>query len=116
MSADFRALALALPSSTEHDHLGRASFRVSGKIFAQLSHDGRTAVVKIPAAQQWLIDSYPGARSSPGRWGQFGWTEFSWADLPRGVLEDLLRQSWDAVASGPRWKRRQGSATARSPG
>jgi hypothetical protein len=100
MSADFRAFALALPSVTEQDHFGRPSFRVSGKIFAQLSHDGGTAIVKIPAAQQWLIDTYPGTRCSAGRWGQSGWTEFAWAEMPAGLLEDLLRQSWEAVAPG----------------
>jgi len=29
-----RELALALPESVEHDHHGRPSFRVAGKIFA----------------------------------------------------------------------------------
>jgi hypothetical protein len=106
--SDFRALALALPSATEQDHFGSPSFRVSGKIFAQLSPDRGTAVVNIPLAQQWLIDSYIGARASAGRWGESGWTEFAWADLPTDLVADLLKQSWDAVAPASRSKQRQG--------
>jgi hypothetical protein len=35
-SQTVRELALALPQAEEHDHHGRPSFRVTGKIFATL--------------------------------------------------------------------------------
>lgn len=33
-----RRIALALPDAIEQDHHGRPSFRVAGKIFADLTH------------------------------------------------------------------------------
>src|SRR5947209_8674279 len=107
MNDEFRAFALAVPLATEQDHFGRPSFRVNGKIFAQLSQDGGKAVLKIPAAQQWLISSFPGACASPGRWGESGWTELPWRSIPVEVLQDLLRQACEAVEQGRPSKRRR---------
>ena len=40
-----RALAVSLPEAVEHDHHGRPSFRVGGKIFATLWNDERMNVM-----------------------------------------------------------------------
>jgi hypothetical protein len=42
---DVRALALALPETTEQPHFERTAFRVSGKIFATMPPDGESANV-----------------------------------------------------------------------
>ena len=66
-------LALSLPESEERDHFGSPSFRVKGKIFAQLSSQGkseRRALVKLSAADQAaLIMSAPETFSSVPQWG-----------------------------------------------
>ncbi len=48
--SDFRAIALTQPSAIELDHFGAPSFRVNGKIFAQLSQDGEMGLVKLSRA------------------------------------------------------------------
>ena len=46
ISADeARSLALSLPEAVEHDHHGRPSFRVGGKIFATLRSEERMNVM-----------------------------------------------------------------------
>ncbi|WP_340267697.1 MmcQ/YjbR family DNA-binding protein [Sphingobium mellinum] len=45
---------IALPGAIEQPHHGSPSFRVGGKIFAQLSSDGLTALLKLPLSlQEW---------------------------------------------------------------
>jgi hypothetical protein len=47
-----RELALALPEVEEHDHWGRPSFRIRGKIFATLWPAEQRAMLKLPLAEQ----------------------------------------------------------------
>lgn len=93
-----RSLALALPEATEHDHHGRPSFRVAGKIFATLwdeehmnvmvDQDGiRTAVEAEPSicAEQW--------------WGKrLAAVRVSLPEADAGILSDLLADAWERKA------------------
>jgi hypothetical protein len=95
-------LALSLPEAEESDHFGSPSFRVKGKIFAQLSpqeQGEQRALVKISAADQAaLVMSAPDTFSSVPHWGRHGWTFVQLATVEKSVLCDLLLQSWKHVA------------------
>jgi hypothetical protein len=96
---DFRAMALSLPSSVEQAHFDSASFRVAGKIFAQLSADGQGGLVKLsPERQEWMLATFPDRCAAAPHWGRYGWTRLEWRLLPSELLKDLLGESWRAVA------------------
>jgi len=97
-----RRLAMSLPEVEERDHFGSPSFRVRGKIFAQLSNrDDETerALVKLaPADQAALIMSAPDVFSSVPQWGKHGWTHVRLDGVDESILRDLLLRSWRSVA------------------
>jgi hypothetical protein len=94
-------LALSLPEAEERDHFGSPSFRVRGKIFAQLSAPGKEdecALVKLSSADQAaLMMSDPGTFSAVPYWGQHGWTYVRLASIEASILRGLLLQSWRHV-------------------
>ena len=95
-------LALELPHAEERDHFGAPSFRVKGKIFAQLSARGEKnarALVKLSSADQAaLMMTAPETFSSVPQWGQHGWTYIQLATADAAMLRSLLLQSWRLVA------------------
>ncbi len=95
-------LALSLPEAEERDHFGSPSFRVSGKIFAQLSAADKEeprAPVKLSSADQAaLIMTDPDTFSSALQWGQYCWTYVQLAAVDESMLRGLLFQSWRRVA------------------
>jgi hypothetical protein len=96
---DFRAMALSLPRAVEQDHFGSSSFRVEGKIFAQISSDESEGLVKLSlGVQASILDTYPDDSRSEDHWGKYGWTRIRWRKLPGDVVFDLLSASWRAVA------------------
>lgn len=98
-AAEVRALALSLPACEEQDHFGSASFRVQGKIFAQLSADASHAILKFSIADQTaLIATDPDTFSSVPHWGRFGWTRVSLAAISADFLRQLLTKSWRQIA------------------
>lgn len=98
--SEFRRQALALPETEEVPHHGSASFRVGGKIFAQLSADDLSALLKLPLPlQDLVVGQYPdGCRREAGRWGDAGWTRFDLSKFPEDKTADLLAISWQTVA------------------
>lgn len=97
---DFRQQALALSGAVEMPHHGAPSFRVEGKIFAQLSADESTALVKLSRfLQEWGVATYPDACvPEAGRWGAAGWTRLQWRDIPEKDIAEMLTFSWNCVA------------------
>ena len=97
-----RKLALSLPEAEERDHFGSPSFRVKGKIFAQLSDTGDEnpqALVKLPVADQAaLIMSDPDTFSAVPQWGRYGWTHVRLVRVRESMLREVLGQSWRLVA------------------
>ena len=90
--------ALGLPSAVEQDHFGGPSFRVNGKIFAQLSGDGATGLVKLkPQQQEWAVATFPTNCFVEPHWGRYGWTRLALRGLPFDLVCDLVAQSWRAV-------------------
>jgi hypothetical protein len=94
-----RALALGMPGATESDHHGRASFRVSGRIFATLWTD-RT--MNVMAGEERIRAA---AETRPEACREFLWGQRLAAvqvDLDRAdadLLEDLLDHAWRRKAS-----------------
>jgi predicted DNA-binding protein (MmcQ/YjbR family) len=95
----FRHHALAQPMATEAPHFQACSFRVLGKIFAQLSADGQTGTMKLPPPiQAWAVDAHPTHCAPEPHWGKHGWTRVTLAGLPHGMMADLIAASWRTVA------------------
>lgn len=97
-----RQLALSLPEAEERDHFGSLSFRVKGKIFAQLSAEGKKdqrALVKLSVADQAALTmSAPDTFSAEPQWGQHGWTYVQLATVEESMLRSVLTRSWQLVA------------------
>ena len=95
-----RALALALPEVEEHDHWGRPSFRVRGKIFATLWPDEQCAMLKLPPAEQAALLLLDPATFSPvpGIWGERGSTLVQLQTVERADFQAALKTAWRGVA------------------
>jgi hypothetical protein len=97
-----KKLALSLPEAHEQDHFGSPSFRVRGKIFAQLSAQDKLeqrAVLKLSAADQTaLVMADPETFSCVPGWGRHGWTWVALKGLDAAMFRSLLFQSWRQVA------------------
>jgi hypothetical protein len=97
-----KKLALSLPEAEEHDHFGSPSFRVRGKIFAQLSAAGAgeaRAVLKLSLADQTaLVLADRQTFALIPQWGRHGWTYAQLTGIDATLFADLLRKSWRQVA------------------
>ena len=96
----FRELALAFPQTCESKHMGHPDFRVAGKIFATLSADQTSGVVKLTPEQQAVFVRSEPAVYKPvnGAWGQRGWTRVELAAATEPSLHQALVQAWRNTA------------------
>jgi hypothetical protein len=95
--ADFRRLALALPSVEENEHMSHPDFRVGGKIFATLGYpDKRFATVMLsPQDQDLVIRDHPKAFiPASGAWGRAGSTSVLLRLAPRRAVAVALEAAW----------------------
>jgi len=96
---------MALPETEERDHFGSPSFRVKGKIFAQLSapeNEERRALVKLSSADQAALTiSDPDTFLPAPHWGRHGWTYIQLATVAEPIFRDVLLRSWQQIA--PKW-------------
>lgn len=93
-------LAMSLPGVAEKDHFGSRSFRVNGKIFAQVKAESDRALVKVSAANQdALMTTDPETFQPAPSWGRYGWTYVLLPRANKRQLESLLRESYDQVRS-----------------
>ena len=98
---DFRRLALALPETTEQEHMRHPDFRVAGKIFATLAYpNDEFGMVKLtPEQQQEFI-----ARDSkafvpvPGTWGRQGCTHVKLKSAKATVVRQAIEVAWQNAA------------------
>jgi hypothetical protein len=95
-----RALALALPELEEHNHWGRPSFRVRGKIFATLWPDEQRAMLKLPPDEQAALMLRDAAMFLvvPGSWGVRGSTFVELRTVERADFIAALQTAWRGVA------------------
>jgi predicted DNA-binding protein (MmcQ/YjbR family) len=94
------SLAMALPGAEETPHFEGASFRVRNRIFATLSHDRQSRVLKLtPLVQKSRQQSHQGAVvPAAGSWGRAGWTLMVLERMEEDMLSDLIRLAWTQVA------------------
>jgi len=96
-AAEFRRLALSLPSAEERAHMGHPDFRVGGKIFATLGHpDARHGTIMMsPQDQDLLIRDYPRVFvHAAGAWGRSGSTSVVLRIAPRRAVAAALESAW----------------------
>jgi hypothetical protein len=98
---DFRRLALALPETAEHAHMGHPDFRVAGKIFATLGYPAKGwGMVKLtPEQQHYLSKDYPGVFvASKGAWGRRGATSVRLKAVSKTTLQKAVSTAWRNTA------------------
>jgi hypothetical protein len=91
---DVRALALALPETTEQPHFERTSFRVAGKIFATMPPDGESANILLDEE-----DARAAAEASHGVellwWGRrLTGVRVVLSSVDPAAVEELLDEAW----------------------
>jgi hypothetical protein len=100
-AADFRRDALGLPEAAEGAHMGKADFRVRGKIFATLGWpDAQWGMVKLTPEQQDVVVAAEPEMFVPvkGTWGRRGATQVRLASVDRTTLKSVLASAWRNVA------------------
>jgi hypothetical protein len=92
---------MALPETEERDHFGSPSFRVKGKIFAQLSaqeNNERRALLKLSTADQAALTmSDPDTFVPAPHWGRYGWN-IDLETVEESIFRDVLLRSWRQIA------------------
>ena len=79
--------------------MGVPSFRVAGKIFAQLSDAEHVVLLKVSIVDQDALRAAKGEDVwLPAHWGKFGWTYVRIASFASDELETYLAKSWTNVA------------------
>ena len=96
---DLRAAALALPAVEEKDHFGAPSFRVNGKIFAQIAvRDGAKALLKLPKGRRELLWEVRPEVFTQSVWGRIISCYVALEGVEPDELAELVRASWAEVA------------------
>jgi hypothetical protein len=101
-----RAIALALPETTEQGHHGMPSFRVRGKILATVPDDEHIRVMLAEDEIRAVVAEYPDL-CAPSYWGkELACVVVSLAPATRTLLEELLTEAWltkapKALMEGP---------------
>jgi hypothetical protein len=95
---DLRALALALPEAEEHDHFGRPSFRVRGKIFATLLVDERRTNLKLPREEHEALVASDPETFGTVTWGSLIRTSVRLDRVDPAELAELVEEAWRTVA------------------
>src|SRR5690349_7502926 len=98
MTADeFRKLALALPETTEGEHMDHPDFRVGGKIFATLdSPEEGWGMVKLDLdTQEEYLEAHPDVFvPAKGAWGMAGATHVKLDAVSKTLARAALQAAW----------------------
>jgi hypothetical protein len=95
---DLRRAALARPEAVEVDHFGAPSWRVNGKIFAQLTREPGRAILKLPKDRQILLFELRPEVFAPAVWGRLTWSFVTLDAIAAEELDDLVETAWRLVA------------------
>ena len=96
---DLRAAALALPEAVEVPHFGAPSFRVNGKIFAQIAvKDAAFAILKLPRERQEMLCEVRPEVFQRALWGRTVFHQVVLDRIEPDELAELVRDSWREVA------------------
>ncbi len=94
---DFRRIALSLEGTEESSHMGKADFRVAGRIFATLASEdqGYRNLMLTPEQQAAFVEELPEVFVPiAGGWGRIGMTHIRLAAASEDVLAGALRTAW----------------------
>lgn len=89
-----------MPGATEEPHFDMSSFRVRGKIFATVPHDGCHMHVFVDEAEVQAAVAEDPAAFEPLRWGQrIRGLRIRLAAAPAERVAELIEESWRRKAS-----------------
>jgi hypothetical protein len=110
----FRRIALGMSGALEGTHMAHPDFRVNGKIFATLSPDRKSGMVKLtPEQQEEFMRANPGMFvPASGAWGRQGCTMVTLAAANEATVGEAMTLAWQATANQP--IRKRGTAPFRS--
>ena len=93
---EIRAVASALPRSTEAVVRGRVKFRIGRIVYLSLSRDGSTMGFAFPKEfRQALVHSEPGKFSLPGAGDmRYHWAHARLEAIDRDELRELVEDAW----------------------
>ncbi len=91
---------MALPQVEERDHFGTPSWRIGGKIFAQMAQaqTANNAILKLPRARQDILFEVRPETFTPAVWGRLVWCTVNLDQIEADELADLVRSAWLEVA------------------
>ena len=97
-AADARRVALSLPEAVEHDHHGRPSFRVAGKIFATLWDEHHMNVMVDEPGILTAVEAHPEVCAEV-TWGKrLAAVRVDLRAASEELLADLLADAWERKA------------------
>ena len=94
---DFRDIALSFNGAEESSHMGRADFRVGGRIFATLASQelGYGNLMLTPELQNTLVTAAPDVfLPVHGGWGRMGATHIRLSIATEHQLIEALQLAW----------------------
>ena len=106
--AEFRKMALEIPTAVERSHMNHPDFRVAGKIFASLgAPDESWGMVKLtPEQQRAFIAKAPEVfKPCSGAWGRQGATNVYLASAKASIVRAALEAAAKNVASRAKKKK-----------
>ena len=93
-AAQARRIFLEQPQAEESAHMGHPDFRVNGKIFATLTPDGKTAMVRPSIADQTAALQVSPEALTLKYWGKMPYLEVELRRADLGLLRALARAAW----------------------
>ena len=88
---EFRGLILSHEGAFEGSHHGHADFRVKKGIFASLSPDEESGVLRLPPAAAEVF-----GHTVVSQMGGMIWVRFTLAAVSAQELEPLVQTAWDS--------------------
>ena len=98
---EIREAALALEGVEEKAHFGTPSWRVGGKMFAEASADGSTAILKLSKLHQEILFETRPQTFTPAIWGAIRWCRIALDGVAADELKELVREAYDEVVRKP---------------
>lgn len=105
---DFRTIALAFDGAVEQAHMGHPDFRANGRIFATLTADDESGMVKVPPEEQIELLRLDARTFTPasGAWGRQGCTMVRLKGADVTMVRAAVTLAWELARSQPPAKRR----------
>ena len=103
---DVRAMALAMPDTTERPSYGTPSFRVKDKLFARVRDDDEVIVQVDLAFRDELVLGSPDIFHVTPHYQEHPWVIVRLAAIDRGRMGEMLAEAYRLVLPRPRARKR----------